>query len=154
MYRFKNRQSSLWLVRNMYKRFSCWYLPRGICNKAAVSLLMSGKCWGQTAPKESASLMPSQGIGDIGGRKRKSPTGGAAYGIPRNTSTGSKCLLFKSCDRYARYYVLSKNIYQRNESSDDFINFIHETTVTYEMFGNRKKYLKICGYLMKIVKNV
>ena len=99
IYRFRNRQSSLWLVRNMYKRFSCWYLPRGICNKAAVSLLMSGKCCGQTAPNESASLMPSQGIGEIGGRKRKSPTGGAAYGMPRNTSTGSKCLLFKSCEK-------------------------------------------------------
>lgn len=99
IYRFRNRQSSLWLVRNMYKRFSCWYLPRGICNKAAVSLLMSGKCCGQTAPNESASLIPSHGIGEIGGRKRKSPMGGAAYGMPRNTSTGSKCLLFKSCEK-------------------------------------------------------
>lgn len=102
IYRFRNRQSSLWLVRNMYKRFSCWYLPRGICNKAAVSLLMSGKCCGQTAPNESASLIPSHGIGEIGGRKRKSPTGGAAYGMPRNTSTGSKCLLFKSCEKLSR----------------------------------------------------
>lgn len=150
MYRFKNRQSSLWLVRNMYKRFSCWYLPRGICNKAAVSLLMSGKCWGQTAPKESASLMPSQGIGDIGGRNRKSPTGGAAYGIPRNTSTGSKCLLFKSCDRYTRYYVLPKK-YISKEWKLGWFYQLHTRNDC-----NRKKYLKIdfCRYLMKIVKNV
>lgn len=34
----------------------------------------------------------------MGGRNLKSPTGGAAYGIPRNTSTRSKCRLFNSCN--------------------------------------------------------
>ena len=37
-----------------------------------------------TGPNSAAGRTPSHGRGGSGGRKRSSPTGGAAYGMPRN----------------------------------------------------------------------
>src|SRR5690242_10072342 len=43
--------------------------------------------FGAVGPKVPASRSPSQGSGGSGGRNRRGPTGGAAYGMPRNTAT-------------------------------------------------------------------
>src|SRR3954469_5028604 len=39
--------------------------------------------WGGGGPKVSASSSPAHGATGAGGRQRRSPTGGAAYGMPR-----------------------------------------------------------------------
>ena len=44
----------------------------------------SAACCGQTAPNRSACLTPCHGAGRVGRRKRRSPTGGATKGMPRN----------------------------------------------------------------------
>ena len=41
--------------------------------------------WGGGGPNSRASRTPSQGHAGTGLAKRSSPTGGRAYGIPRNT---------------------------------------------------------------------
>lgn len=53
---------------------------------------MSGSLCGQTGPNLSATFTPDHSAPVTGGINRRLPRGGLAYGIPRNTSTGSKCL--------------------------------------------------------------
>src|SRR5579883_1526811 len=40
--------------------------------------------WGQAGPSFVAGFVPLQAGAGCGGRKRSAPTGGAAYGMPRN----------------------------------------------------------------------
>lgn len=77
-------------------RFRWWYLPLGMTSNAAERFEMSGYRCGHTAPNVSARRVPGQTTGGAGGRYRKSPTGGAAYGTPLNASTVSRCLEFSS----------------------------------------------------------
>jgi hypothetical protein len=91
MLRYK--QSSLWLRRYGKRRFRYSTLPLGILFNASVSLEMSGNFCGHTGPKCSAIFTPDHNAPVTGGINLRLPVGGDAYGIPRNTSTGSKCLL-------------------------------------------------------------
>lgn len=50
--------------------------------------------FGQRGPKRSAERTPSQGMTGSGGRQRSGPTGGAAYGMPLNTTTPRGSLAF------------------------------------------------------------
>lgn len=95
-YIFRNKQSSDWLTNSGTNFFKYWYLPLGMYSRAAVLLDTSGSFCGQTAPKVSASLVPGQGSGGCGSLNLSGPTGGAAYGTPRKTSTGSRCREFSS----------------------------------------------------------
>src|ERR1043165_9745282 len=44
---------------------------------------------GQCGAKLAAARTPCQGLGACGGRQRSAPTGGAAYGMPRNSSVAA-----------------------------------------------------------------
>jgi hypothetical protein len=44
---------------------------------------------GQCGAKLVAARTPGQGLGGCGGRQRSAPTGGAAYGMPRNWSVAA-----------------------------------------------------------------
>ena len=44
---------------------------------------------GQCGAKLVAARTPGQGLGSCGGRQRSAPTGGAAYGMPRNWSVAA-----------------------------------------------------------------
>ncbi|GMA96876.1 hypothetical protein GCM10025881_37000 [Pseudolysinimonas kribbensis] len=48
-----------------------------------VPLRLRGSC-GATGPKSRAGRMPSHGTTGCGARRRRSPIGGAAYGMPRH----------------------------------------------------------------------
>lgn len=95
-YKLRYRQSSLWFWSRGSSLRSCRYLPLGMFINASVLLEMSGNLCGHTGGKESASLVPVHGWGGPGGMYRLSPTGGAAYGTPLNTSTGSRCFELSS----------------------------------------------------------
>lgn len=82
---FKNKQSSDWFVNKGINFFKYRYRPLGIVWSAAVMLSMSGYRWGQTEPNVSAKRVPGHARGGWGGRNRKGPTGGAAYGTPWKT---------------------------------------------------------------------
>src|SRR6266496_3011957 len=56
------------------------------CSAVAKKDSWLGPC-GAIGPKRSAGLTPLHGSGGRGGRQRRSPTGGAANGMPRNCST-------------------------------------------------------------------
>ena len=91
-YTFKYKQSSLWFFS---LGMICWRalnLPCPIICKAADSLRIWGSCWGQTGAKSTAFRTFLHGVTVTGGINLRDPSGAAANGIPRNTST---CLLLK-----------------------------------------------------------
>src|SRR6185437_11425975 len=57
--------------------------------------------WGQCGAKLVAGRMPRHGLGGTGGRQRSGPTGGAAYGIPRNSAIRPAAALPASLPRTA-----------------------------------------------------
>lgn len=86
---FRYRQSSLWFCRYGNRRCRYWMRPRAIVFRAAVSSDTLGNRCGQTGWNLSATLTPDHSEPVTGGINRSEPTGGEAYGTPRNTSTAS-----------------------------------------------------------------
>ena len=89
-YTFKYKQSSLWFFSCGTICLRALNLPFPMFCKAADSFLIWGGCWGQTGPNSTACLTFLHFVAVTGGINLSDCIGGAAKGIPRNTST---CLL-------------------------------------------------------------